>query len=85
MCSYRIKGWWFILVSFYCSSGEVARLSKCEITLCIGNTHVLKLFSLTEFSILKLTDLDLYAYGSIRRGSLRMNCAWTPFQAKVKG
>ena len=44
-CLHRIKGWWFFLVSFYCSPGVVARLSKCEITLCIGNTHVLKLFS----------------------------------------
>ena len=41
---YQIKGWWFVLFSFYCSLGVVARLSKCEITLCIGNTHVLKLF-----------------------------------------
>ena len=40
---------------------------------------------MTEFSILKLTDFGLYAYGSIRRGCLRMNYAWTPFEAKVKG
>ena len=82
---YQIKGWWFVLFSFYCSPGVVARLSKCEITLCIGNTHVLKLFCFDRIFNLKLTDLDLYAYGSIRRGSLRMNYAWTPFQAKVKG
>ena len=63
----------------------VARLSKCEITLCIGNTHVLKLFLLTEFSILQLTEFDLYAYGLIRRGCPCMNYVWTPFQAKVKG
>ena len=39
------KGWWFFLGSFYCSPSLVAQLSKSEITLCIGNTHVLKLFS----------------------------------------
>ena len=31
------------LFSFYKHSRMVARLSKCEITLCIGNTHLLKL------------------------------------------
>ena len=30
-------------VSFYRHSRLVARLMKCEITFCIGNTHVLKL------------------------------------------
>ena len=44
-CLYRIKGWWFFLVSFYCSPGVVARLSKCETTVSNGNTHVLELFS----------------------------------------
>ena len=34
---------WFFFVSFYEHSRWVARLSKYEITLCIGNTHVLKL------------------------------------------
>ena len=60
----------------------VARLSKCEITLCIGNTYVLEPVSFDRIlKILKLTDIDLHAYGSIKRGSLRMNYA---FQAKVK-
>ena len=36
------KGWFF-LVSFYEHSRLEARWSKCEFTLCIGNTHVLKL------------------------------------------
>ena len=47
-CLYQIKGWWFFFVSFYFSPGVVAQLSKCEITLCIGNTHVLKLFSFDQ-------------------------------------
>ena len=42
---YRTKGWWFFLVFFYCSPGLVAWLSKCEITLSIGNKRALKLFS----------------------------------------
>ena len=81
-CLYRMKGWWFVLVSFYCFPGVVARLNKCEITLCIGNTHVLKLFSFDR--IFSSETYSLYAYGSIMRGCLRMNYAWTPFQAKVK-
>ena len=28
----------------------MAQLSKCEITLCIGNTHVLKLLLLIDYS-----------------------------------
>ena len=36
------------LVSFYFPPCVVARLSKCEITLCISNTHVLKLFSFDQ-------------------------------------
>ena len=65
--------------------GPVTFLNKCEITLGTSNTQVLKPFSFDRtFWILKLTDLDLYAYGLIWQGILRMNYAWKPFKAKVR-
>ena len=51
---------------------KIYKLIQEEITLCIGNTHVLKLFSFDRTSkFCKLTDLDLNAYYPISSDQAR--------------
>ena len=73
------KGWYF-LVSFYELSSLVARLSKCEITLCVGNTHVLKLLfwpTASEFSNLHTRPLACDPL-------VRFLCAWIMRRGRLK-
>ena len=51
--------------SFHCAPGLVARLSKCESTLCTGDTHVLNLLFLGLNS--ETYRPDLFARGPSAR------------------
>ena len=66
---------WFLLVSFYEHCRLVARLSKCEITLCIGKTRLLWLTILNS---------ETYRHDSctqsVGEGFLRMNSGRNRFK-----